>query len=74
MDETEYATGGPTDPKSAMPLLVGHACGCHGTHAGPANITVNIHGTVVGENDLARIIREQVLQYNRRNGDGPASA
>lgn len=69
----DLASGGPIsdDQDSSLPLLVGSACHCHCDHAQasiPPNITVNIHGTAIGENDIARIIRNQVLNYNRRNG------
>jgi hypothetical protein len=49
MDESEHATGGPVEPETATPLPAGHACGM------PANITVNVHDTVVGETDIARM-------------------
>lgn len=41
---------------------------------GPQVITINIHGAAVGGTDIARIIREQLLQWNKRNGRSPTSA
>lgn len=70
MDERDLATGGPVE--GPLPLI-GDDSGCCFRTDAPSNITVNIHGTVIGETDFARIIRDQLLQYRHRN-DGPASA
>ena len=42
-----------------------HAC-CHRAEP-PANITVNVHGSVTSAEDVARIVTDQLKQWSRRN-------
>jgi hypothetical protein len=65
-----YATGGPV--QAAEPWVVGEQdrC-CHRVHTEPVNITVHVHGSVLAEQDIARIIREQLGNYRRRNQRPP---
>lgn len=67
------ATGGHV----TGPVYVAGESGCDLAHrcecSGPANITINIHGTVLNETGLADVVRKQVLRY-RQGGNGLSSA
>lgn len=47
-----------------------HCCCHHGPDA-PADVTINVHGSILAEKDLIRIVREQIENYRRRNS-GPS--
>jgi hypothetical protein len=70
MGETEYEAG---EPDGTTPEPVGHSCDCHGGCGTPANITINVHGSVLPETKLADIVRKHVLRY-RQGGNGLSSA
>lgn len=58
-----------------VPAVLAETAGCHDCCCReavlPANVTINIHGTVVSENGLTDLVLEAINNYRRR-GPNPS--
>ena len=63
-----HATGGEINGGELLHVATLEGCHpcCRHRPEPPVSITINVHGSVTSPGDLARIVREQIDQWRRR--------